>query len=88
MIDDIKFLFHIFPFWFFLLVILVLGLIVVLILTFCNPCIFGHLDAYAGQNYCDLCSEQLRPYCISCDDFVHPGATFCDECGSLLIWEE
>lgn len=73
-------------FWSVLLVLVCLLLVACLIIGFVDPCLLGHTDAYFGQAYCDICGEQLRPFCPDCHVYCHPKAAFCDDCGSALSW--
>lgn len=70
--------------WFFVLIFVMIALVIFTCIAIFNPCALSHLDAAAGQNFCELCGLQLRPFCSSCDSFCHYNAVFCDICGSLL----
>lgn len=74
-------------FWSGLVILIGLLMVTLMIIGFVNPCLLGHADAYLGQEYCDTCGEQLRPFCPLCLTSCHPSSTFCSTCGSVLSWD-
>lgn len=74
-------------FWSFFCFLIGLLLVALVIIGLVNPCLLGHVDAYLGQEYCDVCGVQLRPFCPLCLTSCHPSSTFCSTCGSVLFWD-
>lgn len=68
----------------FFIVFVIIAIVTFTCIAVFNPCAILHLDVVVGQNFCENCGIQLRPYCSSCDSYCHFNAVYCDVCGSLL----